>query len=191
MFLKVNQSKKRNKISTQCFPETWLDRWQNNEPLSVSLSFIKFAPSDSLRAQHVCKYLSNGTWKIFKRKHAGIQGNTQTLSEVKVWWWILCSNISSDSYKFNEITFGALCGFFLVFIAVCEFSILKHLVFGIRKKRWWIFGSVIRCGSRLFHLGSAFSSILAAIMLFHWSRKAVKPLYAPLVTSVSNRLEFW
>ena len=122
MFLKVNQSKKRNTISTQCFLETWPDRWQNNEPLSVSLSFIKFAPSDSLRAQHVCKYLSNGTWKIFKRKHAGIQ-----CKEIPKHFPRLkfddghCSNISSDSYKFNEIAFGA--PFFLWF---CNFGYLFH-----------------------------------------------------------------
>ena len=40
------------------------------------------------------------------------------------------------------------------------------------------------------YLDSVFSSIQAAIMRLHWSRVAAKPLYAPLVNTVSDRLGF-
>ena len=42
----------------------------------------------------------------------------------------------------------------------------------------------------LSYLDSVFSSIQVAIMLLHWSRIAAKPLYAPHVNTVSDRLGF-
>ena len=41
------------------------------------------------------------------------------------------------------------------------------------------------------YLDSGFSSTKAVIMRLHWSRKAAKPLCAPLVNTVSDRLRFW
>ena len=41
------------------------------------------------------------------------------------------------------------------------------------------------------YFDSGFSSTKAVIMRLHWSPKAAKPLCAPLVNTVSDRLRFW
>ena len=55
-----------------------------------------------------------------------------------------------------------------------------------------VFGFGFQCGFRIFlHLDSGFSLIQAAIMCLHWFGIATKPLYAPLVDTVSDLLGFW
>ena len=71
----------------------------------------------------------------------------------------------------------------VVFFVVCGFSVFQRLVFAFRQKHYRDFGFGMRTGS-------GFSSIWAAILRLHWSRIAAKPLYAPFVTNVWDRLGF-
>ena len=71
----------------------------------------------------------------------------------------------------------------MVFFVVCGFSVFQRLVFAFRQKHYRDFGFGMRTGS-------GFSSIWAAILRLHWSRIDAKPLYAPFVTNVWDRLGF-
>ena len=75
-----------------------------------------------------------------------------------------------------------------------RFTGFRFRVFDFRYSRETLLGFRIWYPMRFsvfFYLGSGFSLIWPAIMCNHWLWIAAKPLYAPLVITVSDRLEFW
>ena len=81
-----------------------------------------------------------------------------------------------------------------VFIEVYGFSVFYHLVSDFRQK---YLSTELRIWSPMWFsdfsiwIPVSLRSRQAAIMRLHWSRIAAKPLYAPLVNTVWDRLGFW